>query len=354
MAAEQLGSLSLGGSVERKDNDTEPKVKNGTTPTKNMCSACGEKSDTLMKCRACKCVWYCDKECQNKHWREHKKECKLIKKELDKRGGKLNVGTEVDVGPLGELPPREECPICMRVPPLHVNLTGYAGCCGKTICGGCNFQHQMKSQDLAAERGQTPPPRPTCAFCRTTLPDSDKEIFARLRKRVELKDAKAILNMAQYHGYGQYGLPVDQAKCIDLLRQSADLGCSDAHFKLGNFYHFGEMGALEKNEEEALKCWEKAAEVGHLPSLFNLGCAASENGDVVAAMRHFRLAASGGDKGSMDGLIECFERGLIRHADLSKTVQAMYLSRDEMKSEGRDQYIAYLKRTGKYDANLGM
>ena len=91
-----------------------------------------------------------------------------------------------------------------------------------------------------------------------------------------------------------------------------------------------------------------------LPSLFNLGCAASENGDVVAAMRHFRLAASGGDKGSMDGLIECFERGLIRHADLSKTVQAMYLSRDEMKSEGRDQYIAYLKRTGKYDANLGM
>ena len=52
-----------------------------------------------MKCRACKCVWYCDKECQNKHWKEHKKECKRIKKELDKRGGKLDLGTELDVGP---------------------------------------------------------------------------------------------------------------------------------------------------------------------------------------------------------------------------------------------------------------
>ena len=94
-AAEQLGSLSLGVSAERKENDSknnEDAEEHGT-PTK-LCSACGKKSDALMKCRACKCVWYCGKECQNKHWKEHKKECKLIKKELDKRGGKLDLGTE--------------------------------------------------------------------------------------------------------------------------------------------------------------------------------------------------------------------------------------------------------------------
>ena len=39
-ADEQLGSLSLGESAERKDNETEPKAKNGTTPTKLLCSAC--------------------------------------------------------------------------------------------------------------------------------------------------------------------------------------------------------------------------------------------------------------------------------------------------------------------------
>eukprot|EP00561_Arcocellulus_cornucervis_P007023 CAMPEP_0185818742 /NCGR_PEP_ID=MMETSP1322-20130828/21136_1 /TAXON_ID=265543 /ORGANISM="Minutocellus polymorphus, Strain RCC2270" /LENGTH=71 /DNA_ID=CAMNT_0028515879 /DNA_START=19 /DNA_END=231 /DNA_ORIENTATION=- len=60
-AAEQLRSISLGSSAERKndDNETEPTAKNGT-PTK-MCSACGKGSNTLKKCNGCKCVWYCDK-----------------------------------------------------------------------------------------------------------------------------------------------------------------------------------------------------------------------------------------------------------------------------------------------------
>ena len=66
--------------------------------------------------------WYCDKECQNKHWKEHKKECRLVKNILDQRGGKLDVGTEKDLGPLAALPPKEECPICMHVLPLHTVL----------------------------------------------------------------------------------------------------------------------------------------------------------------------------------------------------------------------------------------
>ena len=134
-AADQLGSLSLGQSVERKDDETE----HDEAPTK-FCSACEKTSDALMKCRACKCVWYCDNDCQNKHWKEHKKECKPIKKVLDKRGGKLEVGTELDIGPLEKLPPREECPICMHVLPINKALQSYHGCCGKTICCGCEYQ----------------------------------------------------------------------------------------------------------------------------------------------------------------------------------------------------------------------
>ena len=110
-AAEQLGLLYLGDSAEKNDNGTEPTAKSGTTPTKLLCSACGKKSNTLMKCRACRCVWYCDKDCQNKHRKEHKKDCKRIKVEIDKRGGKVDLGTEMDLGPLGKLPPQEECPI---------------------------------------------------------------------------------------------------------------------------------------------------------------------------------------------------------------------------------------------------
>ena len=97
-AADQLASTSLGESGERKvveSSETNEDAEENEAPKR--CSACGEKSDTLKKCRNCKCVWYCDKDCQNKHWKEHKRDCKRIKKELDKRGGKLDIGNEEDI-----------------------------------------------------------------------------------------------------------------------------------------------------------------------------------------------------------------------------------------------------------------
>ena len=340
-AADQLGSMSLGEkSVERKGEIHED-AEDNEAPTK-MCSACETKSDTLMKCRACKCVWYCDKHCQNKHWKEHKKECKPIKKELDKRGGKLDLGEELDIGPLPDLPQREECPICMRALPLHEGLQGYSACCGKMICCGCALQHDMKSGDQV-----------TCAFCRTPVPESsDEEILARLSKRVELKDPVALSNLAMMHGKGKLGLPVDQHKCIGLLRQASDLGRPAAQYQLGAFYHDGKMG-LKQNVEEALKYWHKAAEGGDIIARHNLGCIEAGHGDLAAAMRHWRLAASGGYRKSMNALINlCFEDGLLHHTNLAETLQNFYRARAEMKSEDRDKFIEHLKKTGGYQDDM--
>ena len=339
-AAEQLGSISLGWSAERKDNDA---TKNSNAvAAKKMCSACGKESDALKKCTACKSVWYCDKECQKKHRKEHKKECKLIKEVLDKRGGKLDLGTELDVGPLGKVPQREECPICMRVLPLHPNLQSYWPCCGNTLCSGCDLQHLIKNEELAD----------TCAFCRTAVEKSGEEVLTRVRKRIERNDPIGMVLMSSYYQKGQHGLLVDEAKCVELMRQSADLGYPPAQYQLGCFYRIGEMG-LEQNDEEALKCWEKAAENGHIVALHNLGSEAAKSGDDVAAMRHLRLSASGGMRKSMSNLIQGFERGLLNHADLAETLQAMYRSTSEMRSQDRDQYIKHLKRTGKYAEEYG-
>ena len=333
-----FGFISLGASVGKKDNETEPAKENGTekTPTKLFCSACGKKSDTLKKCNGCLCVWYCDKDCQNKQRKEHKKECKRIKKELDKRGGKLDVGTELDIGPLEKPPPREECPICMHVLPFHDNLLTYFSCCGKVFCCACDHQHQIKS------RGQV-----SCAFCRTAAPRSDEEILEQLRKRAELKDPNALCNLAMKYGSGKNGLSVDQAKCIELLRQSAGLGYPTAHYKLATFHHFGEMG-LEQNKKEELRYLEKAAKCGDIVGRHNLGCIKHENGNRTVAMQHWRLTASTGLKISIHALIGCFEKGLLHHGDLAETLQAYYLARAELKSNGRDQYIKHLKNTGKY------
>ena len=326
--------------MERKidrpeDEKDETQVGKNETPAK-FCSSCGKGSDTLKKCNGCKCVWYCDKDCQKRHHGEHKKECTPIKKALAKRGGKLDLGSEKDLGPLPDLSPQEECPICMRVLPIHAVLQMYKACCGKTICAGCQLQHQVKSGKRAE-----------CAFCKTTLPKTDDEELAQLRKRVEIKDPSATFSMSMKYGYGKHGLPVDQAKCIDLLRESAGLGFSVNQYQLGIFHHDGAMG-LEQNKEEALEYWGKAAEGGHILARHNLGYIKYANGDHVAAMRHCRLSASVGYRHSMDILIIYFERGLLHHEDLANTLQAMYYARAEMESKGRDEYFAYLRKTGEY------
>ena len=142
---------------------------------------------------------------------------------------------------------------------------------------------------------------------------------------------------------------VNQAKCIEFMRQSASLGFPPSQHQLGAFHAKGDMG-LEENMEEALKYFKEAAEGGNLISRFNLGCTEDINGDQVAAMCHWRLSASGGLKRSIHALIKCFHNGFLHHGDLAETLQVMYLARAEMKSEDRDLYIKHLKNTGEYEA----
>ena len=39
------------------------------------CSFCGKESENVKKCTGCRKVQYCDKDCQGKHWNEHKNDC---------------------------------------------------------------------------------------------------------------------------------------------------------------------------------------------------------------------------------------------------------------------------------------
>ena len=50
---------------------TEP-----STMTQDECSFCKRKSDTMKKCTRCGEAQYCGKECQRKHWKDHKAVCK--------------------------------------------------------------------------------------------------------------------------------------------------------------------------------------------------------------------------------------------------------------------------------------
>ena len=57
---------------------------------------------------------------------------------------------------------------------------------------------------------------------------------------------------------------------------------------------------------------------------------------------------------SMENLIAGFENGFLHHGDLAETLQAMYRSKAEMKSDDRNKYIQHLKTTGKYKQEYDM
>ena len=41
-----------------------------------VCPVCNKVAET--KCTGCKTVFYCNKDCQKKHWKTHKFECKKL------------------------------------------------------------------------------------------------------------------------------------------------------------------------------------------------------------------------------------------------------------------------------------
>ena len=172
----------------------EEAEKKDEVPAK-LCSGCGKKSDALKMCHGCQCVWYCDKECQNKHREEHEKECRRIKAVLDERGGKLYLGTEEEIGQLEKLPPREECDICRHVMPIYDKLHMYFECCGNTVCQGCLGRHICATKELNLKRSrdlekEVPPLPNVCPFCRTALERSDKEICRILAKESSSRTQK--------------------------------------------------------------------------------------------------------------------------------------------------------------------
>ena len=42
-----------------------------------ICGFCGAAAS--VKCSKCKAVFYCDRNCQKRHWKEHKKSCVEVK-----------------------------------------------------------------------------------------------------------------------------------------------------------------------------------------------------------------------------------------------------------------------------------
>ena len=261
------------------------------------------------------------------------------------------VADDDDVSSLfDEPPPRPDCDICMLSLPIQAGFQSYLACCGKTICTGCVYAQTTtilktnKKRIEKAKKERLPPPpllEDLCPFCRVEAPDSG-ELLARLQKRVKLGDSNAVGQMALYCRDGDLGVPVDEEKSLELAHQAASLGSVNTHLMLGIFYSSEDFGV----NSTALAHFKAAAKSGCVRSHAILGEMEFFDGNKKNAVRHWRISAAAGHKPSVDGLIKCFQEGLISKESLEKSMRAKHEACQAMRSEDRDLALKRMIQRG--------
>ena len=318
----------------------------------HCCADCGSVAGeglTLKACKACMLVKYCNAECQRKHWSTHKKECKQRAAELR------------DEALFKDPPPKEECPICFLPMPTNLiacmslpeatllsvpiydfaienmelasnHIEDYYHCCGKFICRGCIYSLANSSSDEK------------CPFCNSDRAGkTEEEHVTEILKRVEAKDAGAIMVLADWYQFGIGGLQQDHAKAMGLWTRAAELGFTKAHFRIGETYRLG--GDMKK----AKLHHEAAAMAGHEMSRYNIGTMEAQSGNMDRAMKHWTIAASAGNFGGMHEMLCSFEEGVVSRESIDSILAAYNNSCAEMRSKARDSYIRKLRLLNKGD-----
>jgi tetratricopeptide (TPR) repeat protein len=199
----------------------------------------------------------------------------------------------------------------------------YYPCCGKSICGGC-IHSFSKSGNIG-----------TCPFCNAErIGKTDEDRVKEVMNRVEAKDAGALCQLGCYYHNGLLGLQSDREKAIELWKQAAKLGSSQAHYRSGKF-ELHVRGDLKKAKFH----YEAAAMAGHEDARFNLGLMEYKSGNVERAVKHWKIAASAGNHKAMYNLLDEFEDSALIRESVDSTLAAYNNSCAEMRSEARDAFI---------------
>ena len=355
---QQLASMSLddAAAAARPRTDNEGAGGAGDIDDEMFCSNCGKTGDDLKGCNSCRCIRYCSAKCQKKHWKHHKADCKRIKKALsdetrtEDRCVDLTEARPDSSGLFDDPPPPPDCALCMLPMPWVEGMIVNAPCCGTITCNACDFEAQIAKGAVNKKRAQKrQPPLPHCCeFCRAPAPigASESELASFVLKAITARAEKnypdAVHELALMHKKGLAGLPVNEEKALELAKRAADLGCAEAQYALGLSYERGELG-LEVDNEKTRNLWGSSARNGHVKARYALGRDEFSEGNMIDAVRHWRIAAASGYGRAVDALIAFFEGGALRHKDLAKSLRARDKACLDMRSDSRDRYLARFK-----------
>ena len=285
----------------------------------DKCASCGEGSDNLKACTACKIVKYCNVQCQKAHRSKHKKACREWAAEL------------FDEALFKQPPPNEECPICFLRLPNKASLRTYQSCCGKYLCNACTF-------GSAGEKKEGFP----CPFCRKPVCGSYDEVINRLKARVDVGDAHACHNLASHYAEGTLGVQ-DMAQAIVLSTRASELGLADANFTMGCLYYDGTN--LEQDTKKGIHYFQLAAMGGHVTARVRLAENEYNSDNTRRAMKHFIIAAKAGDDMSLKNVKSGYSSGYVTKEEFGQTLRAHKESNDDMRSNEREIMLCKLFRT---------
>jgi hypothetical protein len=174
----------------------------------------------------------------------------------------------------------------------HVETEKYYDCCGKNVCKGRFYSFCMSGNN------------DKCSFCNAEVDVTDEVKVAKLTTRVEANDSSSTYLLAHNYYHGLKGL-------------------QQGH--LGNVYLEG------RDMKKAKFHWEAAAMAGCEVARHNLGVLETNSGNMDQAIKHWIIAASGGQYRAMQELIEYFEKGSVTRESIESTLKAYNNSCAEMR-----------------------
>ena len=204
-------------------------------------------------------------------------------------------------------------------------------CCGKAICCGCI--HAVQIRALRSRKDDV------CPFCRSPPAASDKVLLKRFEKRIELNDARALHNLGAKYSFGANGLRPNRAKALELWHRAAELGFASSYSSIGIAYDIGHGAEMDK--KKAIHYWELAAMLGHVYARHNLGVYEQKAGKTDRALKHWMIAVSEANSDSLESIKKLYIEDHATKDDYAKALRYYQAYLDEIKSDQRDQAVAY-------------
>lgn len=220
---------------------------------------------------------------------------------------------------------REECPICLVALPIKENEIVFMPCCGKSICDGCNYKQMLNDSQNGTEE--------KCAFCRQPNIRSDTKRVKSLRKLMKKDNRGAFLKMAESYRIG-VGVFQSDTKSLEMIIRAAELGNPNAYTIIGSYYEEGLV--VEENLSKSLEFYEVGAKKGSIGAHHELAIIQHRRRNYELMLKHFEVLASAGCEESMNGLMKYYKDGILTKEKLAETLRAFQVSKNEMKSEDRD------------------